>query len=318
MEAANQNTDRPGLDVERPLTVFGEQVTRKVKSRPWSGRRDAMAANPKEDKGVDASEILVAGGTGSLGRRVVDRLRGPGYEVRTLSRSAGGAGVVRGDLLTGEGLAEALQGVDVLIHCASSPRKSRQTDVEGTGRLLEAANGAGVSHVVFVSIVGVDRNPYLPYYRAKLEAERIVERSPVPWTILRATQFHEFALKQIRLLERIPVMLVPRGFLLQPVDIGLVADRLVELALSEPAGHVPDVGGPEVRTLPDLARSYLKATGRRRRMVEIPVPGKAARALREGALLAPCQAYGEICWEDFLSQTVHPEKDDGTEGGERS
>jgi uncharacterized protein YbjT (DUF2867 family) len=265
-----------------------------------------MAANPKEAQGVSASEILVTGGTGSLGRRVVDRLRGPGYEVRTLSRSARGAGVVRGDLQTGEGLAQALEGVDVLIHCASSPRKTRQTDVEGTVRLLEAASLAGVSHVVFVSIVGVDRNPYLPYYRAKLEAEKIVERSPVPWTILRATQFHEFALKQIQLLERIPIMMAPRGFLLQAVDIGEVADRLVELALSGPAGRVPDLGGPEVRTLPDLARSYLKATGRRRRVVEVPVPGKAARALREGAQLAPDQTYGEVRWEEFLDGTLRP------------
>ena len=266
---------------------------------------------------MNASEILVTGGTGSLGRRVVNHLRGPGYEVRTLSRSARGAGVVRGDLRTGEGLAQALEGVDVLIHCASSLHKTRQTDVEGTERLLEAASWAGVSHVIFVSIVGIDRNPYLPYYRSKLEAERIVERSPVPWTILRATQFHEFVLKQIRLLERVPIMMAPRGFLLQPMDIGEVADRLVELSLSEPAGRVPDIGGPEVRTLPNLARAYLKATGRRQRIVEIPVPGKAARALRKGAQLAPDQAYGEVRWEEFLSQTIQPKRDDGIKGGER-
>jgi uncharacterized protein YbjT (DUF2867 family) len=304
MRVANQNTARPGPDVGRPPTVFGEQVTSKVKPRPHSGWRDVMAANAKEDQGVNASEILVTGGTGSLGRRVVDRLRGPGYEVRTLSRSARGAGVVRGDLQTGEGLAQALKGVDVLIHCASNPRKAHQTDVEGTRRLLEEASRAGVSHIVLVSIVGVDRNPYLPYYRAKLEAERIVERSPVPWTILRATQFHEYVLKQIRLLERIPVMMAPRGFLLQPMDIAEVADRLVELSLSEPARRVPDIGGPEVRTFPDLARSYLKASGRRRRVVEVPVPGKAARALRGGALLAPDQTYGEIRWEEFLDRTL--------------
>jgi uncharacterized protein YbjT (DUF2867 family) len=265
-----------------------------------------MAANSKEAQGVSASEILVTGGTGSLGRLVVDRLRGPGYQVRTLSRSARGAGVVRGDLLTGEGLARALEGVDVLVHCASSPRKPRQTDVEGTGRLLEAAGRARVSHVAFVSIVGVDRNLHLPYYRAKLEAERIVERSPVPWTILRATQFHEFVLKQIRLLERLPVMMAPRGFLLQPMDIGEVADRMVELSLSGPAGRVPDIGGPEVRTLPNLARSYLKATGRRRRIIAVPVPGKTARALREGAQLAPDQTYGEVRWDEFLDGTLQP------------
>ena len=306
MGVANQNTARAGSDGGRAPTVFGEMLTRKVGPSPWRERRDIVAENPKEAQGVSASEILVTGGMGSLGRRVVDRLQGPGYEVRTLSRSARGAGVVRGDLQTGEGLAQALEGVDVLIHCASSPRKPRQTDVEGTGRLLEAAGRAGVSHVVFVSIVGVDRNPYLPYYRAKLEAERIVERSPVPWTILRATQFHEFVLKQIRLLERLPVMMAPKGFLLQPIDIGEVADRLVELSLSGPAGRAPDIGGPEVRTLPDLARSHVKATGRRRRVVEVPVPGKAARALRAGALLAPNETYGEIRWEEFLDGTLRP------------
>src|SRR4028118_686205 len=143
MGAANQNTARPGPDEGRAPTVSGGMVTRKVGPRPWSEWRDVMAANPKETQGVSASEILVTGGTGSLGRRVVDRLRGPGYEVRTLSRSARDAGVVRGDLQTGEGLAQALEGVDVLIHCASSPRKTRQTDVEGTGRLLGAAGRAG-------------------------------------------------------------------------------------------------------------------------------------------------------------------------------
>jgi uncharacterized protein YbjT (DUF2867 family) len=101
------------------------------------------------------------------------------------------------------------------------------------------------------------------------------------------------------------------------MDIGEVADRMVELSLSEPAGRVPDIGGPEIRTFPELARSYLKATGRRRSVVEIPVPGKAARALREGAQLAPGKAHGEIRWEEFLSQTIQPKRDDGTKGGER-
>ena len=95
MGAANQNTARPGPDEGRAPTVFGEMLTRKVRPSPWSEWRDVMAANSKKAQGVSASEILVTGGTGSLGRRVVDRLRGPGYEVRTLSRSARGAGVVR-------------------------------------------------------------------------------------------------------------------------------------------------------------------------------------------------------------------------------
>src|SRR4028118_1101575 len=103
MGVANQNPAGPGPDEGRAPTVFGEMVMRKVGPSPWSEWRDVMAANSKEAQGVSASEILVTGGTGSLGRRVVDRLRGPGYEVRTLSRSARGAGVVRGELSEGGG-----------------------------------------------------------------------------------------------------------------------------------------------------------------------------------------------------------------------
>jgi uncharacterized protein YbjT (DUF2867 family) len=252
---------------------------------------------------VDAPEVLVTGGTGSLGHRVVDGLREADSEVRALSRS-GRPGTVPGDLLSGAGLEQALDGVDAVVHCASSPRKTRQTDVEGTERLLRAATRMGVSHIVFISIVGVDRNPYFPYYRMKLEVEKIVERSEVPWTILRATQFHEFALRMIQFLERLPVVPMPKGFLLQPIDVGEVAGRLVELALSAPAGRVPDVGGPEVRTFTGLARSYLEMTGKRRRVVEVPLPGKMARVIREGAQTCPDQAYGKIRWEEFLRQEI--------------
>lgn len=253
---------------------------------------------------MDVSEILVTGGTGLLGRRVADRLGATGAGVRVLSHS-GRAGTVRGDLSTGEGLEEAVRDVDAIVHCASSPlRKAKQVDVRGTDRLLRAAAGDGVSHVVYISIVGVDRNPWYPYYRAKLEAERVVERSSVPWTILRAAQFHEFVLGTIKLFERGPFAVLPKGFLLQPVDIGEVAGRLVELTLAAPAGRVPDVCGPEVRTFGDLARSYLEATGRQRRILELPLPGRFARAFREGAHVCPERADDGITWEQFLSETL--------------
>lgn len=250
------------------------------------------------------SEILVTGGTGVLGRRVVERLDSADVEVRVLSRS-GQPGTIRGDLARGEGLERAVRGVATIVHCASSPfRKTRQVDVEGTKRLLKAAAGAGVSHVVYISIVGIDRARSYPYYRTKLDAERIVEESPVPYTILRATQFYNLVLKAIRVLDRLPVMVVPDGFPGQPIDAGEVADRLVELALSEPAGRVPDVGGPEVRTMTDIVRGYLEVTGRRRRIVRVPLPGKTARVFREGALTCPENAYGKICWEEFLRERV--------------
>lgn len=194
-----------------------------------------------------------------------------------------------------------VQGIDSIIHCASSPfRKAHQVDIEGTGRLLEVAAEAGISHLAYISIVGIDRATSYPYYRIKLETERVIESSPVPYTILQATQFYDLVLMAIRFLERLPEMVIPRGFLGQPIDAGEVAGRLVDLALSEPAGRVTDIGGPEVRTLADAARGYLQAKESRRRIFEVSVPGNTARAFREGALVCPDQAYGKVCWEDFL------------------
>ena len=256
---------------------------------------------------MSASQILVTGGSGSLGSRVVNRLRDAGHEVRALSRS-GRPGTVRGDLMTGEGLDEAVEGVDVIVHCASSPTKTRQIDVEGTERLLKAANRAGISNFVFISIVGVDRNPYYPYFRMKLEVEQMIEASPVPWTILRATQFHEFVLRFVQLLGRGPVALAPKGFLFQPIDIGEVADRLTELALSGAAGRVPDVGGPEVKTFADFARTYFEFVSIKKMILEVPLPGKMARALRKGAQVCPDQRYGRITWEEYVSQIVNQTK----------
>ncbi len=261
---------------------------------------------------MNAREILVTGGSGVLGRKVVDRLNRTGKDVRVMSRYQR-ANTVRGDLLTGEGLEEAVEGVDAVVHCASSPlRRTRQTDFEGTDRLLRAAGRAGISHFIYVSIVGVDRNPYYPYYQVKLEVERLVERSEVPCTILRATQFHEFVLKQVRFLERGPLALAPKGFLFQPIDTGEVADRLVELVRSAPAGRVPDVGGPEVRTAVDLTRSYLWATGRQKRVLEIPIPGRMARAWRQGAHLTSDHRYGRTTWEEFLGRALRPSDAHGT------
>jgi uncharacterized protein YbjT (DUF2867 family) len=244
--------------------------------------------------------ILVTGGTGGLGSRVVDRLRDQHAVVRVMSRN-GAAGTVMSDLLTGHGLDAAVDGVDTVVHCASGPpRQARATDVEGTARLLRAAERAGVSHLVYVSIVGVDRNPYYPYYAAKYQAEHLVERSPVPWTILRSTQFHGFVLWMLRSLQRGPLALTPRGFLVQPIDVGEVADRLVELAVTAPGGRVPDIGGPEVRTAADLCRAYQSAIGRPARTVEIPLPGRVARAWRAGVHVTPAHRYGTTTWEQFL------------------
>jgi uncharacterized protein YbjT (DUF2867 family) len=256
--------------------------------------------------------ILVTGGTGTLGRLVVPRLRDAGRDVRVLSRhgheDAEGVEHVTGDLATGDGVDAAVEGAEVILHCAGSARG----DEVKARHLVEAASRAGARHLVFVSVVGADRIPVvsgvdrvlLGYFAAKLAAERLIAGSGLPWTTLRATQFHDLTLLTVGQLARLPVVPVPAGWRVQPVDAGEVAARLAELALGPPAGLVADLGGPRVYDLADLARGYLRATGRHRPVVRVRLPGKAARAYRAGANLAPDRAVGRRTWEEFLSDRL--------------
>jgi hypothetical protein len=177
-----------------------------------------------------ASPILVTGGTGRLGRLVVQRLREAGSSVRVLARQgrdvAAGVEFVRSDLRLGSGLDAAVAGTSVIVHCATSTKG----DVEAMQNLVGAANQTGLPHLVYVSIVGIDAIASWGYPKSKLQAEAVLVNSELPWTILRATQFHEYVLAGLQKLVRSPVVLVPAGFRVQPVDTAAVARRLVELA----------------------------------------------------------------------------------------
>jgi uncharacterized protein YbjT (DUF2867 family) len=241
--------------------------------------------------------ILVTGSTGTLGRPVTGLLRSLGAEVRGLSRRPGQASH-QGDLATGTGLDAALDGAGTIVHCASDTRGFGKTDVQGTRHLLDAAARAGHPHVIFVSIVGVDRIPY-PYYRVKLEAEGLIEA--YGGTTLRATQFHDFVLGGARLAARLPFVPAP-DVPVQPISTRDVAARIAELVDSPPAaGRMADLGGPEVLRAPDLFRSYLQAVGSRRRVVPVRLPGAAFRAFREGHHLAPGNASSGERWSGFLT-----------------
>ena len=249
------------------------------------------------------TSVLVTGGTGQLGRRVVRALAADGHTVRILSRSpveppVPGVEVVVGDLGTGAGLTGAVARTGAIVHCATDPRRPRTVDVGGTERLLTAARDTGRPHVVLVSVVGVDRIP-TGYYRAKLAAEGAIERSGLPWTVLRTTQFHEFVLRLLDRLTGLPVVPVPRGWRVQPIDVDEVARRLADAVASGAAGRLPDLGGPEVLPVIDLVRS-LRGTGRHRPVVEVPLPGRVSAALRAGADLAPGNRSGGPTWREFI------------------
>jgi uncharacterized protein YbjT (DUF2867 family) len=259
------------------------------------------------------SSILVTGGTGTLGRLVVSRLLNAGRDVRVLSRCnrEGGEGIkegvefVRGDLATGEGIEAAVEGTEIIVHCAGSATG----DEDKARHLLRAASRATPRHLLYISVVGADTIPLASaidramfgYFGSKLAAERAVADSGLPWTTLRATQFHDLILMTAQQMARLPLIPVPAGFHFQPIDAGEVAARLVELALGTPAGLVDDMAGPRVYEMAELLRGYLRASHHHRPIIPVWLPGKAARAFRAGANLNPDRAVGRRTWEDFLA-----------------
>jgi uncharacterized protein YbjT (DUF2867 family) len=266
-----------------------------------------------------ASTILVTGGTGTLGRLVVAGLRHAGRDVRVLSRGRrqggedlgeGGTDIefVTGDLATGEGIDVAVAGTEIIVHCAGSAKG----DEHKARHLVRAASRAGARHLVYISVVGDDRIPIASgvdramfgYFGSKLAAERIVADSGMPWTTLHASQFYDLTLMTAQQMAKLPLIPIPAGFRLQPIDAGEVAARLVELALGTPAGLVPDMAGPRVYEMAELLRGYLRAVGKHRPLIPVWLPGKAARALRAGANLAPDRAVGHRTWEEFLAERV--------------
>ena len=259
------------------------------------------------------SPILVTGGTGTLGRLVVRRLRDAGCDVRVLSRrgheAEEGIEFVTGDLAAGKGIEAAMEGTEIIVHCAGSAKG----DEDKARSLVRAASRAGAPHLVYISVVGAERIPVTSrvdramfgYFASKRAAERVIEVSGLPFTTLRATQFHELILMVAQQMAKLPVIPLPSGFRIQPVEADEVAARLVELTLDEPAGLVPDMGGPRVYDAADLLRGYMRATQRRRPIMPIRLPGKAARAFRAGGNLAPEQTVGHRTWEEFLAERVN-------------
>lgn len=249
--------------------------------------------------------IVVTGGSGDLGGRVVRELTARGHDAVPASRRTGV------DLSTGDGLDAALDGADAVVHAATSQSKPQNVEVAGARRIGESLSRLGSgTQVVSISIVGCDRVAY-PYYRAKVDAERALEDSGASATVLRATQFHSLAAFFGTAARLGPITLSIGDMTVQPVDIDFVAQRLVDLATGPaPSGYrrATDLAGPTAYTSREIADLLAEHDGRRpTRIVRLPPVGGAMRGFAGGAILpGPDAELGGRSFEDWLATQPTP------------
>lgn len=258
--------------------------------------------------------VLVTGGTGHLGRDIVEQLLRRHGRVRVLARTPGDDPRVewaRGDLATGEGLREALAGIGAVVHAATSSPIARRggirpidffttprdVDIDGTRRLLDESRRAAVDQFLFVSIAGLAPDNPLPYNRVKLEAEALVRGSDVPWSIVRAAPFYYLLARLLHGIRWMPWWWLPDAPM-QPVDTADVAARIVECVEQRKPGVLEEIGGPEARPFPHLAQDYLEARGLRRRVLRFRLSDAKARRM---GFAATSGRTGSLTWREWLS-----------------
>ena len=250
------------------------------------------------------TQVLVTGGSGDLGARVIAALLARGVLVRALSRKVKNEIRVQwrqGDLLDGTGLKAALSNVDAVIHCASNPNNPEE-DIQAAQHLLALSQELELRHLVYISIAGIEGSAWFGYYNAKLEVENLIRSGGIPYSILRTTQFHSLASNILQKLENPFFLTVPSNLRLQPIDPETVATRLAELALGKPAGRVADLAGPQRLEFKVLAKTWLQVLGKHKPVLSLPLPVplfKAFQSLKTENL----EPVG-ITWEAWLARST--------------
>lgn len=251
-------------------------------------------------------KILITGSTGHLGSFLLKQLSNSDYKVKLTSRRkpdfSGNFEWVYSDLLTGDGLEEAVKDVEVIIHAATSPMKNtKMVEVSGLAKLLSKSQH--IKNFIYPSIVGIEDIP-MKYYSYKYEAEELLKNSFIPYSIVRATQFHSFVENLFLNKPIIGRYIVPKGMKFQSVDTGEFADHLIGFIDKGPQGRADDFGGPEIHSIKEMAEQKIKINNETNKVISFPLTGKLYKSFLIGKNTNENRKQGKITFEEFLKNRL--------------
>lgn len=247
------------------------------------------------------SNILITGGTGNLGKSLLAVLKQEKISFTTGGRNNRSleTNFVTMDLLKNEGVEDAVKDKTIIFHLATDLKK----DTILTENLIKAIGKNQGVHLIYISIVGIDKVP-MGYYKQKLASEQAVIRSGIPYTILRATQFHQFAEQIITTLLKFPVGILPKRIISQPIQTEIVARELYRLSLQQPKNITYEIGGSEIKSLEEMAREWQEETGKKRFVINLPIWGELGKSLRYGNLTTAKKCNESITWKEWLKSKL--------------
>ena len=248
--------------------------------------------------------ILITGASGTLGKELCKVLSANNTPYIAISRNEMDidppAKWMYADLNSGEGLNKLPSKIDTVIHLATNAsNKNSASDPELTNEMLKFSRTKNVSHFIYMSIVGIDKIPY-PYYEQKLQSENYVISGNLPFTILRATQFHQLIDFFLSNSLKFPIALLPKKYKFQPIAPKSVAEKLYAISQAEPLNGIVNIGGPEILTFGELYKDWLKAKGRKALVINLPLPGKRSQAFVNGYNTCEEKDTEGTTWKEYL------------------
>ena len=248
------------------------------------------------------SDILITGGTGLLGQAVCSLFQQRNILYTTSThRQALKNNMVIMNLETGEGIKEAVSSKKFILHLASD-KKHPDNDVSGTQKLLNEIKHQGLNpHFIYISIVGIEKLP-MTYFKQKLQTEELIKNSGISWSILRATQFHNYVDQILKQLLKLPIGILPKKVLVQPIDVLPVAKRLLEMSFQEPTYRTDNIGGKEILSLDALSQSWMLIQNIKKPLLNLPLWGSIGNNLIKGALTCSQKTDEGRNWQQWLKE----------------